>query len=283
MNHVRAQTNRSTSARIARARVRLVCGASVCAALLSAGSAHAEPPRFGIEVNAGPALGLSAYLRNEALVQPDANQPHPGEARWVSSSLYDVDTGAGIASALRLVASNISAGFSFQYFDLPARTIHHRGDRALPASRQRADGSLDDSGVHYRPMEPPIREKLSGRQRDALLVFGLGGDYRFYWSDEAFDVFVPLGADVILTHVTRPAAPYRLGLDVFGGVGTSVTLSSGISLLVDGRLHAVATSHYGRRADSARRSVELGESTETAFFSTLLYVSASVGLQFKIR
>lgn len=260
-----------------------MCGVSICGALLSASAALAEPPRFGIEVNVGPALGLSAYLRNEALVQPDPNQPHPGEARWVSASLFDVDTGAGTTAALRLIASHISAGLSFQYFDLPSRVVHHRGDRALPPTRQRADGSLDDSGAHYHPIDPPIREKLSDRQRDSLLVFGLGGDYRFYWSDEAFDFFVPLGADVVITHVTRPAAPYRLGLDVFSGVGTSVNLGSGIALLIDARLHALATSHYGRRADAARRAVELGESTEAAFFSTLLYVSASVGLQFKIR
>src|SRR5690606_38397721 len=131
---------------------------------------------------------------------------------WFTPSLADVQTGSSFAASLKLVASNLSAGLSLQVFDLPAHSIHHRGERALPPTRQRADGSVDDSGSVYRPISPPFEAPIPSRLQHSLIIVGLGGDYRIYWPDEAIDFYVPIGAELVLTHVTRPAASDRLGL-----------------------------------------------------------------------
>jgi hypothetical protein len=256
---------------------------AACVAVMIPARADAEPPQFGVEVGVGTALGLSPYLRNEVLTEPDPSTTDASGRSWLLPSLADVETGGATAVSLRLVASNIAAGLSFKWFDLPAYEIHHRGDRLIPPNRRRADGSVDDSGVEYQPIEPPIEQAIPERVRNSLMIIGLGGDYRFHWPGEAFDVFVPVGAEVVLTHVTRPAGPYRLGLGASSGVGATFSLGGRLSLVLDARLHALATGHYGRRSDSARRSAAIGESTEAAFFSTLTYASANLALQFKIR
>lgn len=250
--------------------------------LLHSGDVHADPPQFGVEVGVGASLGLSPYLRNEVLTEPSSStngDPQP----WLVPSLANVQTGRAIAASVQLVASNLTAGASLQWFDLPSHSIHHRGNRALPPTRQRADGSVDDSGSEYHPLSPPIEEPIPSRLQNSLIVIGLGGDYRIYWPDEAIDFFIPIGAELVLTHVTGPAAPDRLGLAVSTGVGAVLDVNSHIALVFDARVHALATSHYGRRSDSARRAAAIGESTEAAFFSTLLYASGNVGIQFKIR
>ncbi|AWV88931.1 hypothetical protein DN745_06085 [Bradymonas sediminis] len=264
------------------ARAALLASVALGWATLLPSVAHADPPQFGVEVGVGAALGLSPYLRNEVVAQP---LPTSGtdERPWIIPSLAHIETGRSVAASLKLVASNLTAGASLQVFDLPSFTTYYRGDRALPPTRQRADGSVDDSGTEYAPLSPPINESIPSRLQDSLIVVGLGGDYRIYWPDEAIDFFIPIGAEIVLTHVTRPAASNRLGLAMSTGVGAVLDINSRIGLVFDARLHALATSHYGRRSDSARRAAAIGESTEAAFFSTLLYASANIGLQFTIR
>lgn len=252
-------------------------------ATTAAPGALAEPPQFGVEVEAGTAAGVSSYLRNEVVTDTDRTATDAQGRYLLEPSLADVQTGTGTSLAVRLVASNISAGLSLRWFDLDANQIHHRGRQSISASRMRPDGSIDDSGVDYTTLSPPLDRPIPQQAQDQLFVFGLGGDYRFLWPGEAFDFFVPVGAELVVTHVTRDAAPYRLGLQVSSGLGVSVEFLSGVALLVDARLNALATPHYGRREDAARRAVEIGDTTEEAFFSTLVYAGANVAIQFKIR
>jgi len=263
-------------------RAALLASAALGWALLLPSSAFADPPQFGVEVGVGASLGLTSYLRNEVLTQP-ASSPSTDSEPWFTPALADIQTGSSVAASLRLLASNLSAGLSLQVFDLPAHSIHHQGARALPPARQRADGSVDDSGSEYRPINPPVESPIPSRLQHSLIIVGLGGDYRIYWPDEAIDFFVPIGAELIFTHVTRPAAPDRLGLAVSTGVGAVLDINTRIALVFDARVHALATSHYGRRGDAARRAAAIGESTESAFFSTLIYASGNIGLQFTIR
>ncbi len=246
-------------------------------------TACAAPPKFGVEVEAGTAAGLTSYLRNEVVTTVDRSQTDDQGRFLLRPSLADVTTGTGTSVALRLIASNIAAGLSVSWFDLTANEIHHRGDRSLPITRVRPDGSVDDSGVGYQQISPALDQTIPTNSRNTLLVFGLGGDYRFFWPGKAFDVFVPVGAQLVITHVTRTAGPYRLGLAASSGLGMTIQFLDGVALVVDARLHALATGHYGRRADAARRAVSVGESTEDAFFSTLAFASANVALQFTIR
>lgn len=251
--------------------------------LLHPSAVYADPPQFGVEASVGTSFGLSSYLRNTVLTQSSSGTAVTDPDASFVPALADVETGQAFGASLQLVASNLTAGASFQWFELPAYAIHHRGTRALPPSRRRADGSVDDSGSEYSLITPTIDDPIPDRLRNSLLVVGLGGDYRFYWPDDAIDFYVPVGAEVVLTHVTRPASPYRLGLALSSGFGAVLDINSRIALVFDARLHALATSHYGRRNDSARRAAAIGESTESAFFSTLIYASGNVGVQFTIR
>lgn len=263
---------------------------SCCAALavtlavtLAASTAHAAPPQFGVELEAGTAAGFTSYLRNEVLTEIDRTQTDEQGRFLLEPSLVDVETGTGTAVGLRLVASNIAAGLSLRWFDLTANELHHVGRRSISPDRVRPDGSVDDSGVGYRQIDPTLDEPIRDEAQDQLFLIGLNGDYRFIWPGDGFDVFVPVGGGVVVTYVTREASPYRLGLEASSGIGTTLQVSDSIAFVLSGRVHGLVTSHYGRSADAARRAVSIGESTEAAFFSTLLYGSANLAIQFKIR
>lgn len=258
------------------------CVTALAAWLLPA-TANAEPPQFGIEVEAGTGIGLTSYLRNEVRTEVDRTRTDEQGRFLLKPNLADRDTGQATSVAARLVASNIVAGLSLRWFDLPSDELHHEGNQLISQDRRRPDGSVDDSGVDYSRLEPPAEELIAEDDRNTLLVFGLDAEYRFIWPTEAVDIFVPVGGGLVLTHVNRDAAPYRLGLQATSGIGMSVEFLSGISLVLSGRAHALATTHYGRRNDSARRSANIDESTEAAYFSTLVYATGNLGLQFRIR
>lgn len=255
----------------------------ICTLILPPATAQAAPPQFGVEIQAGTGAGFTPYLRNEVLTEVDRTQTDAQDRFLLEPSLADVETGAGTSVAVRLVATNIAAGLSLRWFDLSGYSVHHVGQRSISQTRVRPDGSVDDSGVGYRQLDPPLEQPIDENDQDQLFVFGLTGDYRFFWPGEALDVFVPVGGGLALTYVTGEASPYRLGLEANSGVGATVSLSDNIALVLDARLHGLITTHYGRRSDAARRAVAVGESTEETFFSTLLYGTASVGLQFTIR
>lgn len=254
----------------------------VCAALAPARAA-AEPPQFGVEVGGGTAAGLTSYLRNEVALEEDRTRTDEQGRPLLQPFLADRQTGTGTSVAVRLIASNIAAGVSLTWFDLPQNNLHHAGASALSRSRIRPDGSIDDSGIDYAELDPVIEQPISEDMRRTLFVMGLDAEYRFMWPGDNIDIFVPAGAGLVITHVNRDAGPYRLGLDISSGVGVTINLSESIGLVLEGKLHGLATSHYGRRADAARRAVEIDETTEEAFFSTLVYASGNAALQFTIR
>lgn len=245
--------------------------------------ARAEPPQFGVEVEGSSGAGLTPYLRNEVRTEEDQTETDDQDRYRLRPFLVDEQTGVGNGASARLVASNITAGLSLQWFELPEERVHHRGDETISPDRVRPDGTVDDSGVAYDPVDPPTEDPVAESARDTLLVFGLGGDYRFTWTGEMVDFFIPAGGGLVLTHVTRDASPFRLGAQLASGLGARLDLGAGLALVASGKLHALATPHYGRRSDAAYRSATIGESTESAYFSTLLYGTANLALQFQIR
>ncbi len=251
--------------------------------VFSAGEVAADPPRLGIEASFGRQLGLSAYLRNRVLSEPEVRGEPPPSNTSFRPYLADMLARWGSGVSLGVASRGVSAGLSFRWFDISTARLHHRGEQQLPPTRRRPDGSIDDSGTPYEPLPTTQTIELAESSNATLWSLAAGADYRIDIVDDNVDVFVPVGGQLVLTHLTRPEAPFRPGLEVRGGIGARLTLLESLNLLVQGRLHGLATTSYTRRADSARRAVELGETTEAALFSTLLYPSLSATLQFRIR
>jgi len=251
--------------------------------VLTTGAVAADPPRLGIEASFDRQVGLSAYLRNRVLSEAEVRgEPPPSNASF-RPYLADMLARWGSGVSLGVASRGISAGLSFRWFDISTARLHHRGGQQLPPSRRRPDGSVDDSGTAYEALPSTRTIELAESSHATLWSLAAGADYRIGIVDENIDVFIPVGGQLVLTHLTRPEAPFRPGLEVRGGIGTRLTLLDSLNLLVQGRLHGLATTSYTRRPDSARRAVELGETTEAALFSTLLYPSLSATLQFRIR
>ena len=251
--------------------------------LATSSPAWAAPPEFGVEVEAGTTTSMTPYLRNEVITETDRTETDSSGRFKLRPSLADRQAGAGTALAARLVANRIEAGLSLRWFDLHQYEIHHRGQQSVSQERVRPDGTVDDSGVDYERLRPALEDPIGEDRQAQLFVIGLGAGYRFMWPGEPFDIFVPVGGELVLTHVNEDAAPWRLGLEMNSGLGVSIGFLDNVALLLSGRLHALATTHYGRRSDAARRAVAVGESTEDAFFSTMLYGSANLAFQFTIR
>lgn len=246
-------------------------------------------PKFGLEVEGGRNVGLTPYLRNIVVAERELLGQTFDESRPFRPYLGDQESGWGTHLELRFITRGIYGSLSVRWFSVEESTVHHRGylpnhdDNTLRPTRVRPDGSVDDAGVDYRPLEGDIPIPLREPESANLLVLGLNGGYRFYVYEGPVDVFLPVGGGLVLTHVTRPREPWRPGIEARAGVGAAFQISSLLSLVVQSRMHAMATAAYARRSDSARRAAETGGGTGAAFFSTMIYPSFDLSLRFTIR
>jgi hypothetical protein len=245
--------------------------------------ARAITPEFGVEFEAGRSTGLSPYLRNEVYTEIDRSSTDDEGRFFLTPFLANRRTGAGVAFQLRLVAGQVAAGLSLRTYAMDQWRIRYRGTEQISEDRVRPDGSVDDSGVGYEELDTPLDRPVAEEQRAALFEIGLGATYRYVFPAETVDFFIPIGGKLVLMHESQRLGLYRLGLQATSGAGIAFDFVPNLSFILAGRVHALVTTHYGRRSDAARRAVEVGQSTESAFFSPMLSASINLGLQFRIR
>lgn len=227
-------------------------------------------PRFAVEVSAGQNVGLTPYVDNVVLLQ--------GER----PVLVDELPGTGAAFDLHFLFSNWLVGGSVRFFDRETIRIHHRGTEDLPDNRIRPDGSIDDAGVDYEPIEP-IRSPTPIARPGDLLVVDFGTAYRFYALDGPFSVFFPVSAAFVGVKVLETNRPTILGLRGGLGAGASIAVAPPFALFVQGSAEGLITPAYRGMADTARTSHAAGEGTEKAVVSTMAYGSALIGIQFTVQ
>lgn len=253
------------------------------ACVFTPSSALAITPEFGVELEAGRSTGFSPYMRNEVFTEVDRTATDDDGRFLLTPFLADRRTGSGVSFQLRLVAGRIAAGLSLRTYALEQWRIRHRGADQITQDRIRPDGTIDDSGVDYVELEAPIDRPASDSEQSTLFEIGLGASYRYVWPGETVDFFVPIGGKFVLMHEAQRLGLYRLGVQASSGGGVAFDFIPNLSFMMVGRVHALATTHYGRRSDAARRAVEVDESTESALFSTMLSASINLGFQFRIR
>lgn len=268
---------------MSRSRTSFVLIALLFGATLAPGDALAITPEFGVEVEAGRSAGLSPYLKNEVFTEVDRSSTDDQGRFLLTPFLADRRSGAGAAFQLRLVAGRIAAGVSLRTYAMEQWRIRYRGTDQISQERVRPDGTVDDSGVDYEALDTPLDRPVSEAEQATLFEIGLGATYRYVFPGKSVDFFIPIGGKLVLLHESNRLGLYRLGLQATSGAGVAFDFVPNLSFLFVGRLHALATTHYGRRSDAARRAVEIDGSTESAFFSTMLSASLNLGLQFRIR
>jgi hypothetical protein len=263
----------------------LVC--AVAAGLVSRPAA--TQPQFAVEVEGGRTVGLTPYLRNVVYTDAELGGQEYAGTEPFRPYLADERSGWGNRLAARFVTNGIVAGLSFQWFDIGVADIHHRGhipgseDDRLRPTRIRPDGTIDDSSVEYRPLDETQRLSMGETKATNLFVLGLEGGYRFYVYQGEFDIFVPAGGSLVVTRLGRPNSPFRPGLGAYSGLAATFDFISVMSIVAGSRIHGFVTPEYWNRSDAARRSAALGNSTESALFSSQVSVSIDVAVQFSIR
>ena len=267
--------------------------AATCVALLATLAALPTSvdaqPKFAVEIEGGRNAGLTPYLDNVVYTDGEFGGEEYAGSEPFRPYLADERSGWGSNVGLRLVSNGIVAGLTFRWFDVGVAEIHHRGsvpgsdNDELRPTRIRPDGTVDDRGVEYDELDDPVRIPV-GRTKDAnLFVAGVEGGYRFYVYRGDVDLFVPAVGSVVLARLGRRAAPFRPGLGARTGVSATFDFISVMSVVTGARLQGMATPSYWHRSDAAYRASELGQTTESALFSTQLSVSFDVALQFTIR
>jgi hypothetical protein len=184
---------------------------------------------------------------------------------------------------MRLVADSLIGHVRFRWFNLDQQRVHHKGESTIPFDRMRPDGTVDDAGVSYEALDPPVGDPLPPGAEQTLYELGVGGGYRILWPGRRVDFFVPIEGSLVWLRASGSASPMRLGLEAASGGGLSLQLSESMALNLTGKLHGLLTRHYGRSGDAAYRAVEVGESTEASFFSSHVFATGNMALQFTIR
>lgn len=249
--------------------------------------------RFAVELMFGQTTGLTPYQRDVVFMQTTGEVDATGTA-LARPYLADELNSWGNQLGMRFLIGDMEVGLSIHTMTRDQLKLNWRGDRTIQVTRQRPDGSVDDSGVSYtaRPAGTedgsdiwlPQTTRVSQRGRGSLMVGVFGGGKRFeLWRQKRWRLFAPAGGGVALTHITEDAMPYKLGLQVEGGLGAEFDLAENIAISASGRLMALGTMSYGRRDDASRRAEIVGEGTVNTLFASMLYTNLGVSLIYSIR
>jgi hypothetical protein len=237
---------------------------------------------FGLSVQVGRTNTLTPYRRNVVLAEATSEFDAQGSP-LVRPSLVDEEHAWDTSFGIEVLLDRLE--FGLKIISLPRTSVlrHHEGTSLISRRRERADGTFDDAGVIYRPIDPPETRRVAPRGRGDLLIVTLNAGRRFYLYEDAFTVFIPVGGGFALTNVDDPGLPYRFGLDLYTGLGGSYKLSKNIEIGLLTRLTFVATFEYEPGGDAARRGAALGESTMAALFSTTLLPELAFTFTYIVR
>jgi len=229
-------------------------------------------PRFAIELGFGQSGGLTTYIDNIAYVQDD------------SIFLVNEMAGSGFAVGASFVFDTLEIYLDGRWFGRDQLVLHHQGSQPFTDtdSRTRPNGTIDDAGVEYLRISER-RLTVPDRSRGDLLLVGASGGYRWYLLKGDVDLFIPISAGLVMTHILQPSEPFVFGLQSSIGFTALFELADPVSLFANLRLHGVLTPSYRNQDDVARASVNVGESTFSSVVSTMLYTSIGIGFQVAIR
>ncbi len=232
-------------------------------------SATAQP-RFAVELAAGQNVGFVPYVDNVVVLQ--GGRP----------VLVDELPGNGATFDLRFVFSNWVVGGNVRLFDRDTIVIHHRGTEDLPPNRVRPDGSIDDTGVEYEPVERVRSASPMARPGD-LLAVDLGTGYRLYAIDGPFTLYFPFSLGVVGVKVLEVNQPTILGLLAAVGTAASYSVAPPFGVFLSAQVHGMVTPAYRTAADTARTSYTAGESTLEAVLGATAFGSVMLGIEFRVR
>ena len=236
----------------------------------------------------GQSQGLTPYQRN-IVYTSDTNEPDPdpnAQGRsLVRPYLADESNGWGPHVALRMLVDSFSVSLAAQWHAREQLTVHHEGSSLISQRRQRPDGSYDDAGVDYTPLDEEELIPARQRNRGDLFVSSLQGGWRWQFIQdwEGFSVFVPMEAGLVLVYISEPARPIVFGLRAEAGLGVSYKLTDTFSLRTSATLSALGTLEYNPLEDATRRAEITGSSTASSLFSSMIQSTLDFGLIFRVR
>ncbi|MEM1347209.1 MAG: hypothetical protein AAGI01_01545 [Myxococcota bacterium] len=245
-----------------------------------------EPPAFAIQLSGGVGGGLGAYRRNVVELE-DTGIPNPTTSAGNLQRAYLVDESASSSLAFDLTviidALSVSTSLKTLGRERVTRVMQGSDDTLLAIERQRPDGTVDDRGVRYAPLDPPQSVPV-GQALSSLIVLRLEGLYRVpVAASGRLSVVAPVGGGAALVHIPEPTLPFRLGVSVRAGLDVSYRVSSFFAIGANANMGALATFSYDDREDVARRATIRGRSSASALFSTLVDAAAHLNLTFIVR
>ena len=261
--------------------------ASRLAALSMLGSSATASAQqdFAIDLQVGQSTGLTPYLRDVVYVSP-TSQPDPqlpGEA-LVQPFLADEINGWGTHIAARFHVNDLILEASAQLHSRSEYVLHHRGQEAISQTRRRPQGSYEDAGVSYTPLDERREVIATERNRGALLIASLAGGWQYrVVQGEGLEVALPMTLGLAIAHISEPARPYRFGTRLSLGAQASYRFAENFALTSGLRLSGVITSQYNNQEDAYRRVQIRGGSTLQALTSSTIQLTLDIGLRFIVR
>ena len=239
--------------------------------LLGAPGAVFAQTNFGLELGIGPNFGLTPYIDNVVILDDDI------------PLLVDEQPGGGVNFALRFLFDDLEIGAKIHLYDRTTVITHHRGTDPIPPNRVRPDGSVDDAGVIYEPVERRS-STVPSRGRGDLMMVGMSGGWRWYFLNRAgVSMYIPVVGTVVGVTVLEANNPWVIGLSAGSGLGVSYQLGEPVAIFASAQVDGVVTPGYRSLSDSARTGFTAGESTEEALFASFFQSNVLVGIRVVLR
>lgn len=253
----------------------LTAGILACAA----GSATAQPPRFGAQLDLGAVAPLGPAARSSIRLRDPRTED---DLSVGSPELSDVYRTLALRPGLTVQLGNAELRYAFERGNWShARVRCTSTDTAI----ERGNGAIDDRGIRWECLDTPER----GRANDAWPAYSahhISGGARFY-APEILSTY-PWGgggAGLTFTRFDRDAQRSRLraGTHAHVGGGIDLPIDRNLTLGFDLRYQVTLLAATARFADNARRASTTGRGVAGAVLDVQQGIILGLGFRANLR
>ncbi|MBH22879.1 MAG: hypothetical protein CMH57_00195 [Myxococcales bacterium] len=226
--------------------------------------------KFALEFRVGFALPIEDYVETKTVLISEDNRP-----RIVDLTNEPTFANFSLLADIR----DIELSLSVRQFAWGDSLIRYEGDR--PA-QELSEGNIDDAGVQYTRLDPPITTDEPLVSSNSLNLFTICAGQRIYILESGlFQAYIPATIGVSFAEVTSGSGN-NVGVILATGVAADVVISDLIAVVLDARIHGMLTENASGVSQGAQNASATDGTIISALTSSMVFVTFDVGARFTL-